>query len=339
MRRMSVARPYAEQVLTLDELIGLQAAVDTVFVHHAVAEYAVRLVMATREPERVGVPGGASATSRTASSPRGSLGPRAGRQGARGAARPRLRAARRRRRPRRRRARPPAGADLRGARRRGLRRAASSSGCSRSSTHRTSRRRRTAARPAGCAREPRPPSRLPRWRAPPRSARLRLQVGRRLDGLLQGDHLGHLPGPGTEAAEARPYGPGDDVRRIDWAVTARSTEPHVRHDGRRAGARDDAASSTCRRRCRSAPPAPRSATSPSPWPRRSSTSRSGPGDRVGAGRAAGTGLRPLPPRGGRGGLAGDAARPARPPRAPTAPGPGLAEALRVAVAAGPAGAA
>ncbi len=58
--------------------------------------------------------------------------------------------------------------------------------------------------------------------------RLRLEVGRRLDGLVQGDHLGHLPGPGTEAAEARPYGPGDDVRRLDWAVTARSAEPHVR---------------------------------------------------------------------------------------------------------------
>ena len=38
VRRMSVARPYAEQVLGLDELIALQSAVDTVFVHHAVAE-------------------------------------------------------------------------------------------------------------------------------------------------------------------------------------------------------------------------------------------------------------------------------------------------------------
>ena len=56
VRRMSVARPYASQVLTLEELVGLQAAVDTVFVHHAVAEYAVRLVMATREPERWGLP-------------------------------------------------------------------------------------------------------------------------------------------------------------------------------------------------------------------------------------------------------------------------------------------
>ena len=69
--------------------------------------------------------------------------------------------------------------------------------------------------------------------APPLAAetsvrRLSLQVARRLDGLLQGDHLGYLPGPGTEPAEARAYSPGDDVRRIDWAVTARTGDPHVR---------------------------------------------------------------------------------------------------------------
>ena len=58
--------------------------------------------------------------------------------------------------------------------------------------------------------------------------RLTLQVAHRLDGLLQGDHLGYLPGPGTEPAEARAYSPGDDVRRIDWAVTARTGETYVR---------------------------------------------------------------------------------------------------------------
>jgi uncharacterized protein (DUF58 family) len=58
--------------------------------------------------------------------------------------------------------------------------------------------------------------------------RLRLDVAKRLDGLLSGDHLGYLPGPGTEAAEARLYSPGDDVRRIDWSVTARTAETHVR---------------------------------------------------------------------------------------------------------------
>jgi uncharacterized protein (DUF58 family) len=57
---------------------------------------------------------------------------------------------------------------------------------------------------------------------------LELTVRRRLDGLLQGNHLGLVPGPGTEPGEARAYHPGDDVRRMDWAVTARTTEPHIR---------------------------------------------------------------------------------------------------------------
>ena len=58
--------------------------------------------------------------------------------------------------------------------------------------------------------------------------KLELTVRRRLDGLLQGNHLGLVPGPGSEAGESRMYHPGDDVRRMDWPVTARTTEPHVR---------------------------------------------------------------------------------------------------------------
>ncbi|HEX4358530.1 MAG TPA: DUF58 domain-containing protein [Pseudonocardia sp.] len=57
---------------------------------------------------------------------------------------------------------------------------------------------------------------------------LELTVRRRLDGLLQGNHIGLVPGPGSEPGDARPYQPGDDVRRMDWAVTARTTEPHIR---------------------------------------------------------------------------------------------------------------
>ncbi|MEU5882933.1 DUF58 domain-containing protein [Spirillospora sp. NPDC047279] len=66
--------------------------------------------------------------------------------------------------------------------------------------------------------------------APERTLRrLELQVTRRLDGLLNGEHLGLIPGPGTELADARLYQPGeDDVRHMDWAVTARTTTPHVR---------------------------------------------------------------------------------------------------------------
>jgi uncharacterized protein (DUF58 family) len=58
--------------------------------------------------------------------------------------------------------------------------------------------------------------------------RLELTVTRRLDGLLQGDYRGLVPGHGTEAGETRPYAPGDDVRRIDWNVTARTVEPYIR---------------------------------------------------------------------------------------------------------------
>ena len=58
--------------------------------------------------------------------------------------------------------------------------------------------------------------------------RLELDVSRRLDGLLQGDYRGLVPGLGTEPGEAREYTPGDDVRRMDWNVTARMGTPHVR---------------------------------------------------------------------------------------------------------------
>ena len=57
---------------------------------------------------------------------------------------------------------------------------------------------------------------------------LELTVRRKLDGVLQGNHLGLIPGPGSEPGESRTYQPGDDVRRMDWSVTARTTHPHVR---------------------------------------------------------------------------------------------------------------
>ncbi len=57
---------------------------------------------------------------------------------------------------------------------------------------------------------------------------LDLTVRRRIDGLLAGDHRSALLGEGTELAQVRTYEIGDDVRRIDWNVTARTTKPHVR---------------------------------------------------------------------------------------------------------------
>jgi uncharacterized protein (DUF58 family) len=58
--------------------------------------------------------------------------------------------------------------------------------------------------------------------------RLDWQVIRRLDGLLQGDHRALFYGPGTDFADLREYQPHDDVRYIDWNVTARLDVPHVR---------------------------------------------------------------------------------------------------------------
>jgi uncharacterized protein (DUF58 family) len=57
---------------------------------------------------------------------------------------------------------------------------------------------------------------------------LDIQVGRKMEGLLAGDYRSAVLGTGTELAQVRPYQPGDDVRRIDWNVTARTGEPHVR---------------------------------------------------------------------------------------------------------------
>src|SRR5881409_3001347 len=57
---------------------------------------------------------------------------------------------------------------------------------------------------------------------------LDLSVGRRIRGLLPGEYRAHDLGGGTELAQVRPYEPGDDIRRMDWNVTARTTIPHVR---------------------------------------------------------------------------------------------------------------
>ncbi len=57
---------------------------------------------------------------------------------------------------------------------------------------------------------------------------LELTINGRLDGVLHGNHQGLTPGHGSEPGEARLYQPGDDVRRIDWNITARTQETHVR---------------------------------------------------------------------------------------------------------------
>ncbi len=57
---------------------------------------------------------------------------------------------------------------------------------------------------------------------------LELTINRRLDTALHGNYQGITPGHGSEPGESRQYEPGDDVRRIDWNVTARTTVTHVR---------------------------------------------------------------------------------------------------------------
>jgi uncharacterized protein (DUF58 family) len=58
--------------------------------------------------------------------------------------------------------------------------------------------------------------------------RLDWKVVHRLDGLLQGEYRTLFYGNGVDFADLREYVPGDDVRNIDWNVTARMDVPYVR---------------------------------------------------------------------------------------------------------------
>jgi uncharacterized protein (DUF58 family) len=57
---------------------------------------------------------------------------------------------------------------------------------------------------------------------------LDLTLARRVQGIMPGEHKAPGIGGGIELAAIRPYVPGDDVRTIDWNVTARMQEAHVR---------------------------------------------------------------------------------------------------------------
>ena len=79
---------------------------------------------------------------------------------------------------------------------------------------------------------PEPATGQPLPRLPGEAVRLLRQlewhVIRRLDGLLQGDYRTLVRGSGLDLADLREYQPHDDVRHIDWNVTARLNAPHVR---------------------------------------------------------------------------------------------------------------
>jgi uncharacterized protein (DUF58 family) len=80
--------------------------------------------------------------------------------------------------------------------------------------------------PLGIARTPDRPGPGPTPEALLRA--LDVVVRRRIEAMLTGDHRSSTIGIGTELAQIRLYQPGDDVRRIDWAVTARTGDIHVR---------------------------------------------------------------------------------------------------------------
>jgi uncharacterized protein (DUF58 family) len=63
---------------------------------------------------------------------------------------------------------------------------------------------------------------------PARLRRIELAVSRKVFGRRDGGHASLLLGHGVEPGDARPYEPGDDVRRMDWSILARTGEPHVR---------------------------------------------------------------------------------------------------------------
>ncbi len=83
--------------------------------------------------------------------------------------------------------------------------------------------------PSRTPRSPRPPHQPGPGLVSPAALRaLDLTVRRRVEGLLAGEHRAASLGLGTELAQVRAYEPGDDVRRMDWNVTARTHVPHVR---------------------------------------------------------------------------------------------------------------
>ena len=61
-----------------------------------------------------------------------------------------------------------------------------------------------------------------------RVKQIQVRTGRQVADVLAGEYVSVFKGRGVEFDEVRPYVPGDDVRTIDWNVTARMGEPYVK---------------------------------------------------------------------------------------------------------------
>ena len=57
---------------------------------------------------------------------------------------------------------------------------------------------------------------------------IQVRTGRQVADVLAGEYISVFKGRGVEFDEVRPYVPGDDVRTIDWKVTARTGQPYVK---------------------------------------------------------------------------------------------------------------
>ena len=218
-----------EQLLSLESLASLRQATKNVYVDPAIARYALDLATATRRPAEVGLDELAPFIEYGAS-PRGPINLLVGARalallrGRRYALPQDVRELTEGRAP------APARARLRGARR-GSDRGSHPDQDPRGSADAAARARArggcmTSLHALGPARTPdRPgPGEIPH-------ALLRkvdLTIRLRIEGLLAGDNRAWLLGDGTELAQVRPYVLGDDVRRMDWNVTARTGEPHIR---------------------------------------------------------------------------------------------------------------
>ncbi len=221
--RMGVSPPTAQQILTPEALLAAQATADLVHVDRGVLDYAVNLVAASRDPSAYGMPDLVEFIAYGAS-PRATLGLVRVGQGARAIA-----------------AKGACGSP--GHLRRGARHLPApprpllrGTGAGHHHRPRAGPDAVDRSGPEGDRSGPDGPG-MGRVSAPPSVAgerpevvlrRLELTVTRRLDGLLHGDYRGLVPGQGSEIGEAREYSPGDDVRRMDWNVTARTITPHIR---------------------------------------------------------------------------------------------------------------